>query len=215
MYDIVEKYISSAEKRERLEQYKNEIMAALTGDFEKGDPDSVQEMISLWENQKESPSQLLLGTRYIRVQQSMIDLLKVILTSGVADALITETSQNSIPVLTISVGANVVFALKDLLNNVNKLDDWDFCIYMQAATHFKTHKKFTLDDLKRWMPSSERPICNMHNGTWNCDYWNEEDDTCTIQTDQKLNYAVDSLCDKGLLLKRKEDDHTYTFKFKR
>lgn len=85
---------------------------------------------------------------------------------------------------------------------------------MQAVTHFKAHKDFTFDDLKSWMPTSEHPICNMHNGTWDCDYWIEEDDTCTIQNDQKLTDAVDSLCNKGLLSKRKEV-HKYIFKFKR
>ena len=214
MCDIIEDYISTAEQRDLLEQYKIEILAALTGDFGKGDLDSVQEMISLWANQEKKPSQLLLGTRYIRVQQSMIDFLKVILTSGVVDALIEYTTQGSFTSFTVSAGTSVAIALWDLLNNVKTLDDWDFCVYMQAATHFKAHKDFTFDDLKSWMPTSEHPICNMHNGTWNCDYWIEEDDTCAIQNDQKLTDAVDSLCNKGLLSKRKEDDK-YIFKFKR
>lgn len=214
MCDIIEDYISTAEQHDLLEQYKIEILAALTGDFGKGDLDSVQEMISLWENQEKKPSQLLLGTRYIRVQQSMIDFLKAILTSGVVDALIEYTTQGSFAGFTVSAGTSVAIALWDLLNNVKTLGDWDFCVYMQAATHFKAHKDFTFDDLKSWMPTSEHPICNMHNGTWDCDYWLEEDDTCTIQNDQKLTNAVDSLCNKGLLSKRKED-HKYIFKFKR
>ena len=214
MCDIVEEYISTAEQHDLLKQYKNEILAALTGDFGKGDLNSVQEMISLWENQEKKPSQLLLGTRYIRVQQSMMDFLEMLLTSGVADALIEYIAQGSFAGFTVSAGTSVAFALWKLFNNVKTLDDWDFCVYMQATTHFKAHKDFTLEDLKSWMPSSEHPICNMHNSKWDCDYWIEESDTCIIQENQKLTDAVNSLCDKGLLSRRKEDNK-YIFKFER
>ena len=212
MCDIVEEYISTAEQHNLLEQYKNEILAALTGDFGKGDLNSVQEMISLWENQEKKPSQLLLGTRYIRVQQSMMDFLGVLLTSGAADALIEYIAQGSFAGFTVSAGTSVAIALWKLFNNVKTLDDWDFCVYMQATTHFKAHKDFTLEDLRGWMPSSEHPICNMHNSKWDCDYWIEEGDTCIIQENQKLTDAVNSLCDKGLLSRRKDGDK-YIFKF--
>ena len=214
MCDIVENCIAESEQRSLLEQYKIGILTALTGNFEKGDLNSVQEMISLWENQERQPSKLLLGTRYIRVQQSMIDFFKAICTSGVLEALILYATQNDFSGFTVTAGLNVVIAIWELFNNVNTLDDWDFCVYMQAVTHFKEHKDFTMEDLKSWMPASEKPICNMHNSTWDCDYWNAETDTCKIQKDKKLNDAVDSLCGKGLLTKR-EEDHKLIFKFKR
>ncbi len=113
-------------------------------------------------------------------------------------------TQESLAGFTISAGMGVSIALWDLFNNVKTLDDWDFGVYMQAVTRFKAHKGFTLEDLKDCMPSAENPICNMHNNTWDCDYWND-DDACTIREDQRLNDAVKPLCNKGLFLKRKED----------
>ena len=68
--NITDEYIAQSESRDLLERYKAEILAALTGDFEQNNLDSAQEMITLWENQTQMPSQLLLGTRYIRVQQT-------------------------------------------------------------------------------------------------------------------------------------------------
>ena len=61
------------------------------------------------------------------------------------------------------------------------------------------------------MPTVSAPNCNMHNSTWNCDYLND-DDTCSIREEQKLDYAIKSLCDKELLAKSK-DGNEYVFKF--
>lgn len=211
--NLVEDCIATSEKHDLLEIYKAQIMAAITGDFGHSDLDSVREMISLWENQDKRPSQLLLGNRYIRVQQSMIEFLRAIITSGIVDALIVFVTQENPAGFTISVGMSVAIALWELINSVKTLDDWDFCVYMQAVTHFKTHKDFTYEELRSWMPTAEWPVCNMHNSIWNCSYWNE-DDSCKILEDQKLCEAVESLCEKGLLSKRKEDQK-YIFKFKR
>ena len=210
--NLIEECISLTENHEALEKYKAEILAALTGDFEQNDLKSVQEMIALWENQNIKPSQLLLGNRYILVQQSMIDLLKAIFTSGIVDAIIRYAMQGDLSGITVSVGMSITIALWDLLNNVKTLNDWDFCVYMQAVTHFKAHEWFSLEDLKCWMPTAGKPICNMHNNTWSCDYWNA-DDTCKIQEDQNLEAAISSLRDKDLLSISKEN-HQYVFKFK-
>lgn len=210
--NLVEECISTAENRDLLENYKAEILAALTGDFERNDLNSIQEMITLWENQNKKPSQLLLGTRYILVQQSMIDFLKAIFTSGIVDVIISYATQGDLSGFSVSVGMSISIALWDLFNNVKTLDDWDFCVYMQAVTHFKAHEDFSLEDLKSWMPTVERPVCNMHNDTWSCDYWSE-DDTCTVNEGQNLDAAIRSLCEKDLLSKRNEN-HKYVFKFK-
>lgn len=53
----------------------------------------------------------------------------------------------------------------------------------------------------------------MHNDTWECDYL-KADDTCGIFQEQKIEQALKSLYDKGLLMLRK-DDHKYVYKFKK
>lgn len=189
-------------------------MSALTGDYEQENWDSAREMISLWENQISTPSQLLLGSRYIRVQQIMLDFLKVSCTSGLIDAMIIYMSQGNFTGFTVSVGTGIAVALWELFTTVKKLDDWDFCIYMQATTHFREFNEFTIEDLKSWLPDVTNPICNMHNNTWDCDYLEEATGACKMIQTQKLEQALKSLYDKGLLMTRKKN-HKYVFKFKK
>ncbi len=211
--ELINEYIETSPEDSQLIEHKAELLAALTGDYEQGDWDSAKEMISLWKNQINKPSQLLLGSRYIRVQQLMLDFLKIACTSGLIDALILYISQGNLTGFTVSVGSAITIALWELFTTVKKLDDWDFCVYMQATTHFREHKEFTLDELKSWLPNGEHPACNMHNDTWECDYL-KDDDTCGIFLEQKTEQALKSLYDKGLLMLRK-DDHKYVYKFKK
>lgn len=210
---LFDQYIEATPNNFQLQEHKAEILAALTGDFEQGNWDSAKKMISLWENQINKPSQLLLGSRYIRVQQIMLDFLKVSCTSGLIDALIVYISQGSFMGFTVSAGTGIAVALWELFTTVKKLDDWDFCVYMQATTHFREHSEFSFDELKSWLPNVGNPICNMHNNTWDCDYLEATGNCSLIQTD-KVEQALKSLYDKGLLMLKKEN-HKYVFKFKK
>lgn len=211
---VLDQYIAEVSDGVQLVEHKAEILSALTGDYEQGNWDSAKEMISLWENQINTPSQLLLGTRYIRVQQIMLDFLKVACTSGLIDALILYISQGNFTGFTFSVGSGIAVTLWELFTTVKKLDDWDFCVYMQAATHFREYSEFTIEDLKSWLPDAGHPTCNMHNSTWDCDYLEETTDVCKMIQKQKLEQALKSLYNKGLLMTNKED-HKYVFRFKK
>ena len=210
---LIDQYIEDSVDNVQLTEHKAEILAALTGDYEQNNWDFAKEMISLWENQINEPSQLLLSSRYIRVQQSMLDFLKVFCVSGLIDALIIYISQGSFAGFTVSVGSGITVALWELFAAVKKLDDWDFCIYMQATTHFREHSEFTMEELKSWLPNEENPVCNMHNNKWECDYL-EENDSCDIICEDRIKQALKSLYDKGLLGLRKEN-HKYFYKFKK
>lgn len=212
---LIDQYIEDSVDNVQLTEHKAEILAALTGDYEQNNWDSAKEMISLWENQINEPSQLLLGSRYIRVQQSMLEFLKIFCTSGLVVSLIACIPQHNFVGITFSVesGIAIVIALWELFAAVKKLDDWDFCIYMQAATHFREHSEFTMEELKSWLPNEENPVCNMHNNKWECDYL-EENDSCNIICEDKIKQALKSLYDKGLLGLRKEN-HKYFYKFKK
>lgn len=212
--NLLDQYIAEVVDDARLIEHKAEILSALTGDYEQGNCDSAKEMVSLWENQINAPSQLLLGSRYIQVQQIMLDFLKVACTSGLIDALIVYISQGDFTGFTVSVGSGITVALWELFTTVKKLDDWDFCVYMQAVTHFRQYNEFTIEDLKSWFPDEEHPVCNMHNNTWDCDYLEEMTDTCKMMQKQELEKALKSLYDKELLTTKKED-HKYVFKFKK
>lgn len=210
---LLEQYISETKCNENLIKYKAEVLAALTGNFERNDLASVYEMVTLWKNQISRPSELLLGNRYIRVQSVMLGFLEVACTSGLIDAVICSVTQGNFSGFTISVGAGISIAIWQLLNTVKKLDNWDFCVYMQALTHFYTYKKFTKNELIGWLPSRDNNFCNMHNSEWLCDYLTSND-TCNMIYEDNVDNALESLYLKGILEKSIEN-REFVFKFKR
>lgn len=196
-YDDLKNYIDECidrvEYKTDLSEHKTEILAALTINENK-DHCAAQDMLSLWENQIGMPSELLLGTRYIRIKDSMIAFLNAAFSSGLADALI---SANPVEGLTVGVVSGVFCALIELFRTVSELSDFDFCIYMQAVCHYRTHKLFTKNDLYEWFPHGGSLICNMHNSTWDCEHI--ENDKCLMTADNRIDRALDSLEKKGLL----------------
>lgn len=211
--DVLDDLIEKATDNENLYKYKAEILAALTGNYDRNDYDSVNENVTLWENQLSNNSEAVFGTRYIRVQSIMLSCLGTLCTSGLLDAVIMYAVTGNVSGFSISVGATVTIAIWELFNLVKKLDDWDFCIYMQAATHFREHKEFTKNDLIDWLPGPEKNICNMHDSRWDCDYRTDKDE-CDIINQNAIDDSIESLISKNLLEKNKEKRGTYTFKFK-
>ena len=206
---IVDKAISETEEKDNLRLYQPAIMAALTGDYEQGNCKEIPEMVALWENMIAEPSQLLLGTRYIRIQGAMIEFIKLALTSGFVDAVIS----SEVVTPEVSATSVVAFVLYEIFGKASKLEDDDFCVYLQTVTHFREHAEFTEEELMSWFPHGEHPRCNMHNSTWQCDYLGDND-ICTIQ-EEKVQSALKSLKNKGILDQTKGNDGKYVFRFKR
>lgn len=211
--DVLDNCIGEEGTNVNVRKYKAEVLAAITGNYERNDLESVDQMVELWQNQIKTPSQLLLGDRYVRVQSMMLDFLVTACTSGLIDEIIAAVETQSLPGFSVSVASCVMIGVWELFTSVKKLDNWDFCVYMQAVTHYRTHKKFAKNDLMEWFPSGENGTCNMHNDKWDCDYL-ENDDTCRMLTDQKLEKALESLEDKKLLKKEKKEG-VYLFQFAR
>lgn len=209
--EFIEECIQKSENITELDKHRAEILAALTVS-EDDVQTSVKETIELWENQIGTPSELLLGTRYIRIKDSMIAFIQIAFTSGLVDAFIANPVD---PIknmaLTGAAISGVVFSLISLFTSASHLNDDDFCIYLQAVTHFRAHKEFTLDDLMGWFPQANDNVCNMHNSKWDCEYL-DENGLCTIMSENKINDALKSLCEKKLLKKSKINGvYTYTF----
>lgn len=204
---FVDKCIDGAEKKANLSEHKVEILAALTVNSSSDNSTEMKDIISLWDNQIGKPSELLLGTRYIRIKDSMIAFIEVACCSGLVDALI---SNNPVAGITVGVISGILRSLIGFFTSVSNLDDLDFCIYMQAVCHFKAHKPFTKNDLREWFPHGENLICNMHNSKWDCEFI--ENDKCSMLTDTGIEQALDSLTGKGLLI-RERSEKQYFFKF--
>lgn len=205
---FVENCIANSESKPRLTEYKAVILAALTANANNNNPSEMKDMLSLWENQTGRPSELLLGTHYIRIKDSMLAFIEAACSSGLVDALI---GPNSVSGITVAVASGVAHSLVKLFASVSKLGDMDFCIYMQAVCHFKAHKPFSKDDLLDWFPHGGNLTCNMHNSKWDCDFF--ENDKCSILADGGLDKALVSLIEKNLLKKCKNKQYFYEFPY--
>ena len=209
----LEKYLCQSKESSNICKYKAEVLAAITGNYMSNDSDSAHQMVELWQNQINQPSELLLRDRYICIQSMMLHFLEVACTSGLLDAIIDSVVTGTPTGFSISIGASVSVAILELFNSVKKLDDWDFCVYMQAVTHFHKYKKFSESDLISWFPDVAAE-CNMHNDKWDCDYLKTDDVTCTIFSGQHIKDALESLLAKNLLKKEKENG-IFVYQFKR
>ena len=214
--DEVERFIEEApeENQDNLNTYKAQIMAAITADYEDQEI-QMEDVTQLWQNQLTKKSEMRIGHKYICVQKIMLDFLQIFINSGLADALITSLTTGNplvMPSMSLSSSTGVAIPLWNLFQSVKNLDDWDFCIYFQALTHFREHKEFTLAELKEWIPSAETKQRNMHTHEWDCTYYSKNDDSCNLHKNESLNSALKSLHDKKILvMSSNETEPVYYF----
>ena len=207
--NYIDECVEKSESKDDLLRYKAEILAALTTNANNENSSKMKDMLSLWQNQIGTPSELLLGTRYIRIKDSMIAFIEGACSSGLVDVLI---SSNPVTSITVGVISGVMFSLIELFTSVSELNDLDFCIYMQAVCHFKRHKIFTKNDLLNWFPHGDNLTCNMHTSRWDCEFF--ENDKCSIIASDGIEQALESLIEKNLLIKeRKEKQNCYKFPY--
>lgn len=211
--EFVDGYINESQDAESLKLHRSSILAAITArdENDRENNTAIKESVELWENQIGEPSELLLGTRYIVIKDSVIEFLKAALTSGLIDAIIGN-SQNVMTGITFGAASGVAFALIDIFKSVSSLEDYDFCVYMQTVTHFRSYREFTMTDLKQWFPHGNDLRCNMHNRKWDCEHL-LNDDNCDMLQQNHLSEALDSLCKKNILMsKQKNGESIYSFR---
>ena len=134
--EFIDDLMQQPEVSDRTRQYRAEILAALTAKDDVDNNDTaVKESVELWKNQIGTPSELLLGTRYIIVKDCLLDFIRMAMTSGVLDALFLEKLNTEAPMsgVSIAVVSSVVFGLVDLFGKVSKLEDYDFCVKKPCA----------------------------------------------------------------------------------
>lgn len=209
--ELIDEFIDKSEDKEALVSHRSEIMSAITGEFYQQNVEIVQDTIALWNNQDLARDEAVWGTKYIRIHNIMISFLEAALCSGFVDAIIQYASTSNIAGFTVSAGASIALALWKIFTSVKSLDDWDFCVYMQAVTHFRKHKEFSIEELRDWLPSDKKPKCNMHSDNWKCDH-RDKNDQCLLRNGKRLQYALDSLMDKGVL-SRTTEHGVYHFRF--
>lgn len=197
--DYIDECIStSCGDRKLLEEHKSEILAAFLNEYETNSierTESIQEMVELWQNQISQPSEMLLGKRYVAIQSGIMEFLKTFITSGIIEAIIKPIKAQTPFEVGITTSISIALAILEVFTKTKKLEDWDFCVFLQARTHYCSNEEFSKSDLLEWFPSDLNPICNMHNSIWKCSYYQDETNNCKINIERALN----SLLQKDIL----------------
>lgn len=203
-YDELQQFVDDAIEnsngnKENMILHKAEILTALTGVFSDelvANQKEQEQLIELWSNQQNNKSQLLLGKKHIRIHDGMLDFVEAFLTGGAFDIVLEMVQGVTFPAaFTVGAASSVVVALVHLFRGAATLGDFDFCLYMQAVTHFYEKKEFTKDDVISWYPING--ICNMHTNKWNCQHI-EINDKCGVKPDD-VDWILSSLVDKQIL----------------
>ena len=208
-YDELQGFIDEAinnshGNKDKLLSHKAEILTALTGVFA-DEPMANQkeqnQLMELWTNQQGEKSKLLLGKRYIRIYDGMLAFLEAFLTGGFCDVVLDMVLGVPFPAaITVGAVSSVVSVIVKIFSEAASLEDFDFCLYMQAVTHFYEKKEFSMDDIISWYPSGS--TCNMHNSKWDCCHV-VPNDKCGVNI-KDIDDIVKSLYDKGILNCRHE-----------
>lgn len=71
--NFIDEQIREVDNEQNLKKYRAEILAAITANDAEGDEHkTINESIELWKNQIGTPSELLLGTRYIVIKDTLL-----------------------------------------------------------------------------------------------------------------------------------------------
>lgn len=216
--DLLNGYISTKKDKTILVQYEAEILTALTSDFSQENCQAViAETISMWKGHIAKPSEILIGRKYISVWSGMVEVLKVLIGSGLIEAIISSIVNETAltPLSYLKIGSAIAISIWEYLNAIKELDDGEFCVYKQVLEHYGTKQEFTLKQIEDLMPSLDIPNCRMNNCTWNCEY-GEDITHCNIAEGNGIKKALKSLCTKKIIVESKgKDSKSYTFRIKR
>ena len=141
--------------------------------------------------------------RSISLEDFILSFLQAAISSGLLGLIVSGSPLNVAP---------AIIPLYKLVREIKKLEPYERCIYMQAVTHFKKHKYFTIEEMKGWFPNEGNPRCNMHSDKWHCG--KRERDLCLIFKEITIEEALKQLEGKNVIVSKKEDSKTiYRFRY--
>ncbi len=179
VFEVTREYLgkfvdAQIEKNQRLKDFREDLVDMLAsntpdpGDFRLED----MENESSWPYEKKEPTQLYIrDSRYhIRIKDLVVDFFENVFTGALLDAMLFWFGLSSVAECS-SIGITkdfILFVKRVVKEYVIKLDNTEFCIYLQAITHLKEHQEFSVDEIKGWLPAGVGSLCNMSTDKWNC-----------------------------------------------
>lgn len=153
-----------------------------------------------WPFEKKEPTQLYIrDSRYhIRIKDLVIDFFENVFTGALLDAMQFWFGLSSMASFS-SIGITrdfILFVKRIVTEYVVKLDNTEFCIYLQIITHLKEHQEFSVNELKTWLPMGAEKLCNMPTDKWNCS--DKREGMCYFNQD-KLEGVLQRMVSKHII----------------
>lgn len=144
-----------------------------------------------WPNESEDSANLYIpGQRYhIRITDFAIDFFENVVSGRLVNDIVqlyTLFADNQNAMGGVFAGIDIILFTKHLIKkHIVKMNDIEYCVYMQAITHLAEHGEFSLDDVISWF----RINCTMHS-KWECSL--RKDDNCLL-SEKGREYLVEVL----------------------
>lgn len=142
----------------------------------------------VWPFEKKEPTQLYIrdSKYHIRIKDIVVDFIENILCGSLLEPMLGWFGMVSEIAVPATVTTQFIFFVKRVVKEyVVKLDNTDFCVYLQIIVHLKEKSDFNINDIQEWMPRIEENDCNMSTSKWQCKYLNSS--ICYITKDDIEN----------------------------
>lgn len=219
VFEVTRQYLgefvdAQIEKNQKLKDFREDLIDMLASNT----PDPNDFMLedtgneSSWPYEKKEPTQLYIrDSRYhIRIKDLVVDFFENVFTGALLDAMLFWFGLSSVAeVSSIGITKDFILFVKRVVKEyVIKLDNTEFCIYLQAITHLKEHQEFSIDEIKGWLPVGVGSLCNMYTDKWNCPDLNHG--MCYFTVD-KLEGILQKMVSKNII--EYSENNTYKIKY--
>ena len=171
------------------------IMFCLTETVHDYSDDSWENSKKLWDDKKLPKAAVPIGDINIRIQDVVLEILKVLIEKGVVALLVPNAPNNFNP-------KDLVEIVYELIASINKLSECDKCLAYKVVNNPDTIvRAVDRERIIGWFPGMDgRPNdCDMANIDMHlsCKFFNYEGNLCTIK-EKEIDDALNSLKEKGI-----------------
>jgi hypothetical protein len=188
--------IPEEDDRDKMREYRTEIMCVLTGDFSDGSEKEIQSQLMLWSNRLSNPTQFIMRNRVIRLKDCILAVVGLAIETGALEVI---ANRNSFDVTTgVAIAAGAAWSIYNWLQSVSSLDARDCCVYLQLLKHsVSKDSAFSEAEVSDWYAGSGDK-CMIEKRDWNC-YYFEVDGCCSFIKRDGISDSLFSLTEKKLL----------------
>lgn len=145
----------------------------------------------------------VMGTKFVSISDIGIDFLAFIMCNGAYEYVKECISNGNIMSPGVVLPSSIAYFIYTELKKVVKLKGYEYCIYMQAVTHYRRfNKSFSVDEMLSWLPK-DGSVCNMHHNKLTCKY--RKDDCCTIKTEIDVYELMKDMEVKGFVKEKEKN----------